>query len=177
MPRLNAHALGRASPRPGSSDPARPAFPTVPWSATVACEPRGGLQRSGTYDHQEKRYDLHPVVRGVTAGRLASQDRQVLGQRVVDHFSQRPHSPYEEAQSLEDVSAGLQVVRTLLQMGRYEQAFLAYQGGLGDAIKINLDADSEILALLRPFFGSCWTDLPTGLEVWQVSDLAAEAAD
>ena len=142
-------------------------------AATVLdLERRGFLQ----YDRQEKRYDLHPVVRGVAAGRLGSQDRQLLGQRVVDHFSQRPHSPYHEAQSLEDVSAGLQVVRALLQMGRHEQAFDAYNSGLGEAIKINLDAGCETLALLRPFFGSGWTDLPTGLEAWQVSRLAMEAA-
>lgn len=136
-------------------------------------ERRGLLQ----YDRHEKRYDLHPVVRGVAAGSLASQDRQVLGQRVVDHFSQRPHSPYHEAQSLEDVSAGLQVVRTLLQMGRYEQAFHAYRDGLSHAIKFNLDADCETLALLRPFFGLGWTDLPTGLPAWIVSWLAQDAAD
>jgi tetratricopeptide (TPR) repeat protein len=143
-------------------------------AATVLDLERRGLLQ---YDHQDKRYDLHPVVRGIAAGRLASQDRQVLGQRVVDHFSQRPHSPYHEARSLEDVSAGLQVVRTLLQMGRYEQAFHIYDGGLGDAIKFNLDADSETLALLRPFFGSSWTVRPTGLKVWQASRLVTEAAD
>jgi tetratricopeptide (TPR) repeat protein len=142
-------------------------------AATVLDLERRGLLQ---YDHQDKRYDLHPVVRGIAAGRLASQDRQVLGQRVVDHFSQRPHSPYHEARSLEDVSAGLQVVRTLLQMGRYEQAFNAYNDGLGHAIKFNLDADCEVLALLRPFFGLGWTDLPTGLAAWGVSWLAGEAA-
>lgn len=142
-------------------------------AATVLdLEKRGLLQ----YDHQQKRYDLHPVVRGVAAGGLASDDRQLLGQRVVDHFSQRPHNPYDEAQSLEDVSGGLQVVRALLQMGRHEQAFDAYAYGLGEALKFNLDASCETLALLRPFFGATWLDGPNGLAMWEASRVAADAA-
>ncbi|HEY0992521.1 MAG TPA: DUF4062 domain-containing protein [Kofleriaceae bacterium] len=153
--------------------------PTVPrteaqaLAATVLdLEKRGLLQ----YDRQQRRYDLHPIVRGVAAGGLASDDRQLLGQRVVDHFSQRTHGLYEEARSLEDVSAGLQVVRTLLQMGRYEEAFDVYEGGLDEALMFNLDADSEILALLRPFFGTSWLDGPHGLQRGDASEVATDAS-
>ena len=78
-------------------------------------ESRGLLQ----YDAQAKHYDLHPVVRGVAAGGLAQTEKETYGQRVVDHFSSRPHNPYEQAETLEDVRDGLHVVRTLVQMGRF----------------------------------------------------------
>jgi pimeloyl-ACP methyl ester carboxylesterase len=81
-------------------------------------ERRGLLQ----YDGRVKRYDLHPVVRGVAAGRLPAEERDEYGQRVVDHFSRRAHNPYEQAEALEDIRDGLNVVRTLLKMGRFKQA-------------------------------------------------------
>ena len=52
-------------------------------------ERRGLLQ----YDAQVKRYDLHPVVRGIAVGRLGQEEKERYGQCVVDHFSQKPHSP------------------------------------------------------------------------------------
>ncbi|MEM6797022.1 MAG: metallophosphoesterase, partial [Acidobacteriota bacterium] len=49
-------------------------------SLTVAdLEQRGLLQ----YEHNTRRYDLHPVVRGVAAGRLKAEDREQFGQKVI----------------------------------------------------------------------------------------------
>src|SRR6185503_16797982 len=79
------------------------------------------LERRGLmqYDAQARCYDLHPVVRGIAAGGLRQEEKEQYGQRVVDHFSRQTHSPYEEAETLDDLRDGIQVVRTLLQMGRY----------------------------------------------------------
>lgn len=120
-------------------------------------EKRGLLQ----YDVRAGHYDLHPVVRGVAAGGLASDERETLGQRVVDHFSERPHNPYEHAETLDDVRDGLHVVRTLVQMRRFRLALAAYRGDLSRALLFNLEAFAEIVALLRPFFPNGWGSLPT----------------
>ena len=122
-------------------------------------ERRGLLQ----YDAQAQRYDLHPVVRGIAAGRLLKEEKERYGQRVLDHFSQQAHSPYEQAETLEDVRDGLHVVRTLLRMGRHRQAGDAYNGDLANALHFNLEAYVEILSLLRPFFPNGWATLPNGL--------------
>lgn len=134
-------------------------------------ESRGLLQ----YDPQTKRHDLHPVVRGIAAGGLRQDEKERYGQRVVDHFSQQAHSPYEEAETLEDVRDGLHVVRTLLQMGRHQQACNVYHGDLARALLFNLEAHAEILSLLRPFFPQGWATLPSGLSVWG-DYLASDAA-
>ena len=115
-------------------------------------ERRGLLQ----YDHQTKRYDLHPVVRGVAAGRLKPEEKDRFGQRVVDHFSAQPRGPYDDAETVEDVRSGLNVVRTLIEMGRYREACAAYAGALNNALLFNLDARSEVLSLLRPLFAGGW---------------------
>ncbi|HSE16371.1 MAG TPA: hypothetical protein VLB46_04935 [Pyrinomonadaceae bacterium] len=127
-------------------------------------ERRGLLQ----YDAQTKRHDLHPVVRGIAAGGLRPEERENYGQRVVDYFSGQSHNPYEQAETIEDLRNALQVVRTLLQMGRYQQAYDAYSNDLILALDINLEAYTEQLSILRLFFPRGWSNRPE-----QVSELAA----
>lgn len=119
-------------------------------------ERRGLLQ----YDRQAKRYDLHPVVRGTAAGRMRQEEKESYGQRVVDHFSQQSQNSYEDAEALEDVRLGLQIMRTLIQMGHYQKAADMYVGKLARALFFNLEAHSAVISLLRPFFSQGWGTLP-----------------
>jgi hypothetical protein len=137
------------------------------------------LERRGLLQYDSNaggRWDLHPVVRGVAAGRLRGADRDRLGQRVVDYFSERPHDPYEHAETLDDISDGMQLVSTLLQMDRIPEAADAYIGGLSDALVDNLDAPAEMLSLLRPFFSANWGTRSAGLDGGKVAYLANAAA-
>ena len=136
------------------------------------------LQRRGLlqYDHHSKRHDLHPVVRGVASGELRPEERDRYGQRVVNHFSERAHSPYEDAETLEDLRDGLHLVRTLLKIGRYEQACHAYGGDLSGALLFNVEAYAETLSLLRPFFPQSWATLPNAVDDRFHSYLATDAA-
>ncbi len=63
------------------------------------------LESRGLLLYEARRYDLHPVVRGVVAESLQPEDRDPFGHQVVDHFSSKPHNPYEEAEKIEDVTA------------------------------------------------------------------------
>ena len=135
-------------------------------------ERRGLLQ----YDGHAGRYDLHPVVRGIAAGGLRPEERDGYGQRLVDHFSAQAHRPYHEAETLDDVRDGLHVIRTLLKMGRYQQACDAYCGDLANAFFANLQAYAEVLSLLRPFFPQGWATLPKSVDDSHGSYLANSAA-
>jgi tetratricopeptide (TPR) repeat protein len=134
-------------------------------------EQRGLLQ----WDNRTRMYDLHPVVRGVGSGAMAAEDRERHGQRVVDHFTAQPHRPYEEAETLEDVRSGLRVVRTLLRLGRYQQAEDAFNDGLMMALIYNLNAYAETLALLKPFFPNGWGELPKVVEGSFLSNVAGNS--
>lgn len=138
----------------------------------IDLEKRGLLQ----YDRQSKCHDLHPVVRGVAAGGLVQDEKQHYGQRLVDHFSQLAHDPWEQAKSLDDLAAGLHLVRSLLQMGRFQQAYEAYQGDLAHALEFNLEGHTEILSLLRSFFPQGWAVLPDSVEINEAGYLANNAA-
>jgi hypothetical protein len=136
-------------------------------------EQRGLLQ----WDGRTRKYDLHPVVRGVASGAMAGADRERHGQRVVDHFTAQPHRPYEEAETLEDVRSGLHVVRTLLKLGHYQQAMDAYRGGdMANALLFNLNAYAETLSMLKPFFPNGWGELPKEVRARDSSYLANDAA-
>lgn len=135
-------------------------------------EQRGLLQ----WDGRTRKYDLHPVVRGVASGAMAAADRERHGQRVVDHFTAQPHRPYEEAETLEDVRSGLQVVRTLLKFGHHQQAADAYRGDLDEALHFNLNAYDKVLSLLKPLFPNGWGELPKEVSASAGSYLANSAA-
>jgi len=135
-------------------------------------EQRGLLQ----FDGHSRRYDLHPVVRGVAAGTMKTEETTRCGQHVIDHFSSLPHRPYEQAQTIEDVATGLQVARTLLKLGRFQEAADAFFGDLSRALKFNFEAHEELLTLLKPFFLSGWNKIPDKVNIWTASYLISSAA-
>ena len=128
------------------------------------------------YDSLEDHYDLHPVVRGFLAGSLNIDDMESYGQKVVDHFTSQPHKPYEQAKTMVDVEAGLQVVRTLLKLGHRQQAANALTQDLVGALLVNLEAHVETLTLLRPFFHTGWNWLPKDVDADTASFLTNIAA-
>ncbi|HVQ08513.1 MAG TPA: DUF4062 domain-containing protein [Allosphingosinicella sp.] len=134
------------------ADPAVRAAPRRLHETVRDLERRGLLQ----YEPGERRYDLHPVVRGVAAGRMDPGKKQERGAQVVNYFNAQMHSAWDEAHDLEDVAPGLQLVATLTQIGRFEEAIGVYRGSLAAALFFNLEANAEILALLKPFFPSGW---------------------
>lgn len=136
-------------------------------------ERRGLLQ----YDHHEQHYDLHPVVRSVAAGGMKEDEKERYGRRVVDYFSAQPHSPYKHAQTLEELSSGLHVIRTLIKLGQFEQAAFACTTNLVVALLNNLEAYDVVLSLLRPFFTSGWGELPKGVLGYPVAFLSNTAAN
>jgi hypothetical protein len=137
-------------------------------------ERRGLLQ----YDAAARRYDLHPVVRGISAGRLRQEEKDQLGQRVVDHFSQKAHNPYTEAETLDDLSNAFLVVKALFQMGKLEQARKFILGNdFLQALSTKFEAHNEILTILRPFFSSGWSTMPAFLQTSDGILLAKRAAN
>jgi hypothetical protein len=142
-------------------------------SHTVAdLEQRGLLH----YDRRAHRYDLHPVVRGVAAGSLEPEEEKRYGQKVVDHFNTLPRSSYATAKTIEDVESGLQVVRTLLKLGHFQQAADAFESDLVNALIHNLEAHAEILSVVRPFFPMGWDCLPMEVNPATARELGTAAA-
>src|SRR6185503_5472028 len=117
------------------------------------------------WDGRERKYNLHPVVRGVASGGMSAADREDHGRRVVDYFSLQPHRPYEETETMEDVGSGLHVVRTLLKLDRKHAALDAFGNGLSYALSRNLGLEAVSLSILRQFFLQDWRTLADSLTI------------
>jgi hypothetical protein len=136
-------------------------------------ELRGLLQ----FDRETGRYDLHAVVRGIAFGQLRPAEKNAYGQRVVDHFSSGARRPYQDVKTLDDVRDALRIVRTLLKMGRFQQASDAYRGNLSRALLFNLEEYMEALSLLRSFFPQGWAILPRAVDEDMASYLTNSAGN
>ncbi|WP_176793407.1 DUF4062 domain-containing protein [Rhodospira trueperi] len=138
----------------------------------------GTLKRRGFLQHDPhtNRYDLHPVVRGVVAGRLDEDETRTLGQHVVDHFNSRPKPAFENAETLADLADAIEMVRVLCRMGRLKEAANIFQGDLSTAMSWNLGAEAEILGLLAPFFPRGWDGHPEELDDMVAASLTNDAS-
>lgn len=124
------------------------------------------LEKRGllNWDRSHNQYDLHPVVRNYAVHCLPAAEREQIGRKVVDHFTSRSDPPYEAAETMADVRNGLQVVRSLVQIGGLELAYEVLDGEITNALFYNLERYNDYLALLRPYFPDGWTKPPQGLE-------------
>lgn len=155
-----------------AAEPVEQAVALRKLTATVHdLEQRGLLQ----YDRRTQRYDIHPVVRGVTAGGLIKEDVHRIGQRMVDYFSAQWENPHTEPESLEDLRHGMALVRTLVQLNRMHEAGVRYTE-LGRALVHKLEAFPTVLSLLQPFFLLGWTAPHPDVTTEQAAALATDAA-
>ena len=114
-------------------------------------------------DEATNKFDLHPVVRGYAVSSIMPDQRDGIGDRVVDHFSSRQDTESESVRSIDDLRNGLQVARTLLHLGRLEHAAAAI-GHIASALFWNLNAFDVFLSLVRPFFPKGWRQAPQSIE-------------
>src|SRR5579863_6476931 len=76
------------------------------------------------WDRRANRYDLHPIVRGVTWAGLESQARQGIYQTLSTHFESLPKKfdDWREVERLEDLTPAIELYNTLIGLGRYDDA-------------------------------------------------------
>lgn len=115
-------------------------------------EDRGLLQ----YSHAERRYDLHPIVRGVAIGRMKASEKKLCGEQVINVFNSQTPDTWTNATSINDLAVGLQIITTLSQLGYFERALNQYLGEMSEALRYNCFAYDEVLAIFRPFFPEGW---------------------
>lgn len=124
-------------------------------------ESRGLLQ----YDHVTKRHDLHPVVRGISAGGLMHEEKNRYGQRVVDHFSLQAQNPFDQAETLEEFDNARHIVKVLFQMGKLEEARnFVLSNNFIQSLNHRFEAHNDILMIIRPFFSAGWNEIPDYLK-------------
>ena len=115
------------------------------------------------WDRRANRYDLHPIVRGVTWSGLGDHDKKDIYKTLNAHFESLPMidlDHWQEVNSLEDLTAAIELYNTLIGLGRYDDAAKLFDDRLNDAMRYNLGAYRQHAELLHMLFPNGLDQLP-----------------
>jgi len=104
------------------------------------------------WDRRANRYDLHPIVRGVTWGSLSGDARDKIYRTLTAHFANLPASPYDEVKRIEDLTPAIELYHGLIGLRRYPDAFTVFVERLEASLFTILRATRERRQLLECFF-------------------------
>jgi tetratricopeptide (TPR) repeat protein len=136
------------------------------------------------WDRRANRYDLHPLVRGVTWSGVGDQARQGIYAALSAHFESLPmidRDHYREVNSLEDLTAAIELYNTLIGLGRYDEAQKLYYERLEYAALYRLGAFRQSAELLELLFPDGLDQLPRlsrpGAQAYVHNELAVSIGD
>ena len=115
------------------------------------------------WDRRANRYDLHPLVRGVTWSGVGKQARQGIYQALSTHFESLPMiegDDWREVTSLEELTAAIELYNTLIGLGRYDDANDLFYERLDDATLYRLSASRQRAELVELLFPDGLDQLP-----------------
>ena len=75
------------------------------------------------WDRRSNRYDLHPIVRGVVWSTLDQDARRGVFASLQVYFEAFPAVEFENVNSVDDLTAAIELYNTLVGLGRYDDAF------------------------------------------------------
>jgi len=113
--------------------------------ALTALEDRGLIG----WDREANRYDSHPVVRGVVWQLAGSGDKHAVMVALDQHFESIPTPDMEGVESLADLTPAIERFHTLVELGKYDEAFLLFDDRLHVATFYRLSAHRERIAWLE----------------------------
>ena len=115
------------------------------------------------WDRRANRYDLHPIVRGVTWTGLGNQARQGIYQTLSTHFESLPmidRDNWREIESLEDLTSAIELYNTLIGLGRYDDCLDLFYERLDMLCVYRLGASRQRVELLEMLFPDGLDQLP-----------------
>jgi hypothetical protein len=146
--RWKARPLGQADPGPG------PDGPFASLSELDVClttlEDRGLLG----WDRRANRYDLHPIVRGVTWNQLDEATREDIYATLHRHFQALPTVEFDAINSLEDLTPAIELYNTLIGLGRHDDALVVYRERLHAPLLFRLNANRQRVELVEQLFAN-----------------------
>lgn len=86
------------------------------------------------WDKRANRYDLHPIVRGVTWSTLRKDDRQNIYGMLEAHFEVIPKISDDEINSLDDLAPSIELYDKLIGLERYDNAWEIFLDRIVDGL-------------------------------------------
>ncbi len=107
------------------------------------------------------RYDLHPIVRGVTWSSVTDEARQAIYGTLEVHFQAMPMvKDWQQVESLEDLTPAIELYDKLIGLQRYDDAFAIFHDRLENATLYRLSASRQRVELLERLFPDGTDALP-----------------
>jgi hypothetical protein len=103
------------------------------------------------WDRRANRYDLHPIVRGVTWSLLSGETREGIHYTLAAHFQAIPATPRSEIKRIEDLAPAVELFNSLVGLRRYDEAFEVFLERLDAPLMFlvcRLRERNELLAML-----------------------------
>jgi hypothetical protein len=136
------------------------------------------------WDRRANRYDLHPLVRGVTWSGVDNQARKAIYTTLSTHFASLPmldRDHYREVNSLEDLTAAIELYNTLIGLGRYDEAETLFYERLSWPLLYRLSSYRQSAELLELLFPDGLDQLPRlsrpDMQSYVLSELALNTRD
>ncbi len=113
------------------------------------------------WDQRANRYDLHPIVRGVTWSALGDDAKADIYGTLQVHFEAIPKiDDYTEVESLEDLTPAIELYNTLIGLGLYDEACMAFRDRLDEATHFRLSVSRQRVEMLERLFPDGLDALP-----------------
>jgi tetratricopeptide (TPR) repeat protein len=129
------------------------------------------------WDKAANRYDLHPIVRAVVWQALDARAQQDIYSALHSYFDAAPRPPaWEQVESLEDLTPGIELFHMLIGLERYEDAFVVFQEHLSRATHFRLSANRQQAEWLERLFPDGVETPPRLTNLWAQSYTLNELA-
>lgn len=105
------------------------------------------------WDRRANRYDLHPIVRGVTWSSLSGDARRGIYDTLSTHFEALPAPSNSEVKRLEDLAPAVELFNSLVGLQRFNEGLSVFNDRLDAPLLLILVATrerNELLAMLFP---------------------------
>lgn len=122
------------------------------------------------WDKRANRYDLHPVVRGITWSTLDEAERRRLYSMLEEYFIAIPPVTATEVKSLEDLTATIEHYNALIGLGDFDAAWELFHQRLQRLAMHHLSVGRQLIELLELLFPDGLDELPS------LSNLSDQAA-
>ncbi|MBK8966824.1 MAG: DUF4062 domain-containing protein [Lewinellaceae bacterium] len=105
------------------------------------------------WDRRSDRYDLHPVVRGVSWTLAGDAERAQAYQALHGYFDAAPKvDDYLKVNIYEDLTPAIELYHTLVGMGKYDEAYDLFYGKIDKATLWRLGSNRQRVELLEKLF-------------------------
>jgi hypothetical protein len=108
------------------------------------------------------RYDMHPIVRGVTWSGIDTREKKDIYTAMESHFESIPSkSNWEQVKSVDELTIPIEHYNTLIRLNSYDRAYTLFYDSLNSVTNYKLNANRLRIELLEALFPEGVKGVPT----------------